>query len=230
MAFEHERKLWFKVVKELPVRYESMRIWQETCFPQMLLENHTYGLDLQREFMWGWARELIPDRYVADAVVATFWKIQSRFGKLFVPDISPQMAATSAVHGHLTAMSELTPVPVVDDIRWIALKDWTVELANLHPVWRARYDAAGAELWTHSEDMPDLWRQLAFGHLQTVSEPAYLPAYKWLRIIWVQALWEMLNGVSGTWHKLIQVAAWGYLPVGLAANGRTFIVSSKVLP
>jgi len=228
MAFETERNLLIKVVSGLPMQPKSMDVWLRTCFPQILTESGTYTTELHRKLVWGWVRELIPDRYTADSLSQTFWKILSRSSRLFTPEVSPQKAATSAVHEHLTAMSALVPMPVVSEIRWVPLENW--HEAALYPGWRARYDAALAGLRGHSDDMQDLWRQLAFAHIQNVSEPRYSAAYKWFRPIWVQALWEVLNGAPGMWCSILRVAGWGYLPVGLAEDGQAFIVSSRLLP
>ena len=230
MAFERERDLWIKTIGATSAQQRLLSVASQACFAQILLEDRAYDPEIQRKLLWDWTRATVPDRYVADSLAQTFWKVASRLDELFVPTVSPQKAATTAVIEHLRVMSEMTPVPIASEIRWVSLEDWYQYKDAIHVTWRARYDAAFAELREHSDDAMDLWRQLAFAHLQNISEPRYSAAYKWLRPIWTQALWEVLNGVSGPWQSLLRVVGWGYLPVGLAADGKTFIVSSRSLP
>jgi hypothetical protein len=221
--FEKQRALFISVAGKLDVRLPSLNVWQETCFAQILTENETYDGGLHRDLIRDWARAMMSDGDAADRLVDVYWSVRE-LRQLFTPAVSPRKAALAAVREHLAELS----LPDVGKVRWVSLDGWREE--KLSPVWLQCYDALDIELRTHGEDQYDLWRQMAFAHVQNISEPQYGLAYKWARPIWVKAMWDAMDGWTGAWQSLTRVLVAGYLPVGLAADGKAFIVASRALP
>jgi hypothetical protein len=240
MAFETERGHLISVARDLGVelRLSSLQVWTQTCFAQILKETETYPDGTMRNVLWRWLEAVSRDEGIGEwparATAQAFWRVWS--ARMFYPVESPLKACSAAVREHLKGMAETSLIPrsateqepVGGRVAWVPLDRWFEQ--PLHPVWRARYDDANRQLREHSDDRYDMLRQLAFGHLQNVSEPAHSSAYKWLRLVWVMGLWEAWDEAPAVWLPLLGVIERGYLPVGLSADGRSFLVASQVLP
>lgn len=222
--FENLREAWLETVHETGVTFSrrARDAWDGACFEQIWVEGFRQPDSLRRAILHNWLRRVIPLQDRADAVNHEL----ARVGTVTLLEPREQaLTCLDAVRTHCKRLNFGVPVP--DKVRWVSLQQ--ARWAEVHPAWRARYVATQA--WIHEPETEVLHalKLLCFAILARSSADRRA-GIKHVRPAFTAAVWEAATGVEGPWRALMDVVVRGYWPVGVAPDGRAFLVSGVQTP